>query len=102
MVNDPPFQEGLHGKQQPPSTQVSQTNQKEYLQVSSQHFNQQLHQPPVPQVSPLNVQAPQYNPHIPPPYFHQYPPANSPSVCSNESLLARVFYRQMDMAERQE
>ena len=44
----------------------------------------------------------QYNPQIPPPYFHQCPPANSPSVDSNESLLARVFHRQMDMAERQE
>ena len=43
----------------------------------------------------------QYNPQIPPPYFHQYPPANSPSVDSNESLLPRVFNRQMDMAERQ-
>ena len=44
----------------------------------------------------------QYNPQIPPSYFHQYPPTNSPSVDSNESLLARVFHRQMDMAERQE
>ena len=45
----------------------------------------------------------QYNPQIPPPYFHHYPPCtNSPSADSNESLLARVFHRQMDMAERQE
>ena len=44
----------------------------------------------------------QYNPQIPPPYLHQYPPANSPSVDSNESLLARVFHRKMVMAERQE
>ena len=44
----------------------------------------------------------QYNPQIPLPYFHHYPPANSPSVDSNESLLARVFNWQMDMAERQE
>ena len=44
----------------------------------------------------------QYNPQIPPPYFHQYPPANSPSVESNESLLARVLHRQIDKAERQE
>ena len=43
----------------------------------------------------------QYNPQIPPPYFHQYPPANSPSVDSYESLLTRVFHRQMDMAEWQ-
>ena len=44
----------------------------------------------------------QYNPQIPPPYFPQYPLANSPSVDSNESLLARVFHRQMDMVKRQE
>ena len=44
----------------------------------------------------------QYNPQIPLPYFHQYPPTNSPSVDSNESLFAKVFHRQMDMAERQE
>ena len=44
----------------------------------------------------------QYHPQIPPPHFHHYPPTNSPSVDSNESLLARVFHGQMDMAERQE
>ena len=44
----------------------------------------------------------QYNPQIPPTYFHHYPPTNSPSVDSNESMLARVFHRQIDMAERQE
>ena len=102
MVNDPPVQGGLHNQQQPQSTQVSQPNQQPNFQISPQHFNQKFHQPPVPQVSPLNAQPPQYNPHIPAPYFHQYPPANSPSVDSNESLLARVFHRQMDMAERQE
>ena len=56
----------------------------------------------MPQVSPPMVPPQQYNPQIPPPYFHIYPPTNSPSVDSNESLLARVFHRQMDMAERQE
>ena len=56
----------------------------------------------MPQVSPLMAQPLQYNPQISPPYFPQYLPANSPSVGSNESLLARVFHRQMDMAERQE
>ena len=44
----------------------------------------------------------QYNPQITPPYFHHYPPTNSQSVDSNESMLARVFHRQIDMAERQE
>ena len=77
-------------------------NQQENFQVRPQQFNQQFHQPHVPQVSPLMAQPLQYNPQVPPPYFPQYPPANSPSVGSNESLLARVFHRQMDMAERQE
>ena len=56
----------------------------------------------MPQVSPLMAPLQQYNPQIPTPYFHQYPPRNSPSVDSHESLLARVFHRQMDMTERQE
>ena len=56
----------------------------------------------MPQASPLMAPPQQYNPQIPPPYFHHYPPTNIPSVNSNESLLARVFHRQMDMAERQE
>ena len=56
----------------------------------------------MPQVSPLMAPPQQYNPQIPPPYFHHYPPTSSLSVDSNESLLARVFHRQMDMAERQE
>ena len=56
----------------------------------------------MPQVSPPMATPQQYNPQIPPPYFHQYPPANSPSVNSSESLLTRVFRRQIDMAERQE
>ena len=54
------------------------------------------------QVSPLMAPAQQKNPQISPPYFHQYPPANSPSVDSNESFLVGVFHRQIDMAERQE
>ena len=44
----------------------------------------------------------QYNLQIHPLYFPQYPPANSLSDDSNESLLARVFHRQIDMVERQE
>ena len=44
----------------------------------------------------------EYNPQIPPPYFPHYPPTNSPSVDSNESMLARIVNRQIDMAERQE
>ena len=56
----------------------------------------------MPQVSPLWHHCNGITLKFPPPYFHHYPPTNSPSVDSNESLLARVFHRQMDMAERQE
>ena len=44
----------------------------------------------------------EYKPQVPPPYFHHYPPTNSPSLDSNESMLERVFHMQIDVAERQE
>ena len=56
----------------------------------------------MPQVSPLMTPPQKYNPQVPPSYFHHHPPTNSPSVDSNESMLARVFHRQIDMAERLE
>ena len=49
-------------------------------------FNQHFQQLPVPQVNPLMAPPKQYDPQIPPPYFHQCPLANSPSVDSNECL----------------
>ena len=73
------------------------------LQMGPQQGQQQH---PSPQMPPVNQHAnsppQQDNPQIPPPYFHHYPPTNSPSVDSNESLLATVFHRKMDMAKRQE
>ena len=38
----------------------------------------------MPQVSPLMAPPQQYNPQIPPPYFHHYTPTNSPSGDSKE------------------
>ena len=89
------------GQQWHPSPQVPPVSQQANPAIRHNQFNQHFQQPPVPQVSPL-MAIQQYNPQIPPPYFHQYLPANSPSIGSNESLLARVFHRQMDIAERQE
>ena len=87
------------GKQQhPPPPQSCLTNSP----IRHNQFNQQFQQPPVPQVSPLMAPPQEYNPQVPPPYFHHYPPTNSPFVDSNESMLARVFHMQIDMAERQE
>ena len=90
------------GQQQHPSPQIPPVSQHVNSPIRHNQFNQHFQQPPMPQVSPLMAPPQQYNPQISPPYFHQYPPTNSPSVDSNESLLARVFHRQMDMAERQE
>ena len=102
MVNNPLQMGPQQGQQQHPSPQIPPTNQHVNSPRRHNQFNQHFQQPPMPQVSPLMVPLQQYNPQIPPPYFHHYPPTNSPSVDSNESLLARVFHRQMDMAERQE
>ena len=101
MVNSQPLQAGLQGQQQQTSPQVPPVSQQANSQVRPQHFNQHFRQLPVSQASPIMAPPQQYYPQIPPPYFPQYPPTNSPSVDSNESLLARVFHRQMDMAERQ-
>ena len=90
------------GQQQHPSPQIPPVSQHANPTIRHNQFNQHFQQPQMPQVSPLMAPPQQYNPQIPPAYFHQYPPTNSPSVDSNESLLARVFHRQMDMAERQE
>ena len=102
MVKNPLQTGPQQGKQQHPLPQIPPANQHANPPIRHDQFNQQFQQPPMPQVSPLMAPRQQYNPQIPPPYFHHYPPTNSPSVDSNESLLQRVFHRQMDMAERQE
>ena len=99
MVNNPLQSGPQQGKQQhPPPPPICPTNSP----IRRNQFSQQFQQPPVPQVSPIKAPPQEYNPQVPPPYFHHYPPTNSPSVDSNGSMLARVFHRQIDMAERQE
>ena len=102
MVNNPLQPGPQQGQQQHPPPQIPPPNQPAKSPIRHNQFNQQFQQPLVPQASPLMAPPQQYNHQIPPPYFHHYPPTNSPSVDSNESLLARVFHRQIDMAERQE
>ena len=102
MVNNPLQSGPQQGQQQHQPPQIPPQNWPANSPIRHNQFNQQFKQPPMPQVSPLMAPPQQYNPQIPPPYFHHYPPTNSSSVDSNESLLARVFHRQMDMAERQE
>ena len=102
MVNNQLQMDPQQGQQEHPSPQIPPVNQHASSPIRHNQFNQHFQQPPMPQVSPLMAPPQQYNPQTPPPYFHQCPPTNSPSVDSNESLLARVFHKQMDMAERQE
>ena len=103
MVNNPLQSGPQEGKQQQhPPPQIPPPNQPTNSPIRHNQFNQQFQQPPMPQVSSLMAPPQQYNPQIPPPYFHHYPPTNSPSMDSNESMLARVFHRQIDMAGRQE
>ena len=102
MVNNQLQMGPQQGQQQHQSPQIPSVNQHANSPIRHNQFNQHFQQPPMPQVSPFMAPPQQYNLQIPPPYFHCYPPTNSPSVDSNESCLARVFHRQMDMAERQE
>ena len=102
MINNQLQMGPQQGQQWHPSPQAPPVSQQANSPIRHNQFNQHLQQPPMPQVSPLMAPPQQYNPQIPPPYFHQYPPTNSPSGDSNELLLARVFHRQMDIAERQE
>ena len=97
MINNQLQMGTQQGQQQHPSSQIPPVNQYANSPIRHNQFNQHFQQPPMPQVSPLMAQPQQYNPQIPPPYFHQYPSTNSPSVDTNESLLKRVFHRQMDM-----
>ena len=102
MVNNPLQSDPQQGQQQHPRPQMPPTNWSTNSPIRQNQFNQQFQQPPMPQEIPLMAPLQQYNPQIPPPYFHHYPPTNSPSVDSNELMLARVFHRQIDMEERQE
>ena len=102
MVNSPLQTGPQQGQQQHSPPKIPPANQPANSPIRHNQFNQQFQQPPMPQVSQLMAPPQQFNPQIPPLYFHHYPPTNSPSVDSNESLLKRVFHRQMDMAERQE
>ena len=50
---------------------------------------------------PFNAQLPQYfNPHVPLPYFPQYPPTNSPSAHSTDSLILLALQKQWERQER--
>ena len=57
-----------------------------------------MHTPPT---EPFNTQLPQsVNPHVPPLYFPQYPPSNSPSANSIDSLILLALQKQWERQER--
>ena len=57
-----------------------------------------MHTPPT---QPFNAQFPQsFNPHVPPPYFSQYPPTNSPSAHSPDSSILLALQKQWERQER--
>ena len=41
-----------------------------------------------------------FNPQVPPPYFPQYPPSNSPSVGSNDPSILATLQKQWEKQER--
>ena len=98
IVNNPLQPGPQQGKQQHLRPPTHPTNSP----IRHNQFSQWFQQPPVPQVTPFMAPPQEYNPQVQPPYFHHYPPTNNPSVDSNESMLARILHRQVDMAERQE
>ena len=90
-INAPPFPSNLHQAPLPP---LAQNNQN-----TNYHTNQQqMHTPPT---QPFDAQLPQsFNPHVPPPYFPQYLPTNSPSTHSTDSSILLALQKQWERQER--
>ena len=86
-INTLPIPSKLHQAPPPP---LAQNNQS-----TNYHTNQQ--QMRTPPTQPFNAQLPQsFNPHVPPPYFSQYPPTNSPSAHSTDSLILLALQKQWE------
>ena len=51
-------------------------------------------------MSPLLTPPQSFNPQVPPPYFLQYPPSNSPSAGSNDSSILVALQKQWEKQER--
>ena len=88
-INTPPFPPNLREAPLPPHAQNRPNNYYTNLQ--------QIHTPP----QPFNTQLPQFlNPHVPPPYFQQYPPTNSPSTHSTDSSILLALQKQWERQEK--
>ena len=102
MVNNPQFQPGLQGHQQPPAQVPPVNQQANYQARPPPQCKQQFSQTPLPQISPLIMPPQQYNPQVPPPYIPWYPSSNSPSPDSNDSSMISVLQKQLEMQDRRE
>ena len=88
-INAPPFPPNLHQAPLPPHAQNRPNNY--YTNP------QQTHTPP----HPFNTQLPQsFNPHVPPPYFPQYPVTTSPSAHSTDSSILLALQKQWKCQEK--
>ena len=87
-MNNPQVQPGLHAQPQ-------QINQQPPYQVRPP-----LNQPFISQVNPLLTLPQAFNTQVPPPYFPQYPPSNSPSVGSTDSSILIALQKQWERQEQ--
>ena len=95
MVNGPQFKTNLQ-QPPPPPAPVVQTNRPTNYHTQQQQANTLLTQPP-----PFNTHLLQsFNPQVPPPYFPQYPPSNSPSANSTDSSILVALQKQWEKQER--
>ena len=88
VVNNPQIRPGLHAQPQ-------QINLQSPYQVRPP-----LNQPFIPHVNPLLTPPQAFNTQVPPPYFPQYPPANSPSVGSTDSSILIALQKQWERQEQ--
>ena len=87
-MNNPQVRPGLHAQPQ-------QINQQPPYQVRPP-----LNQPFIPQVNPLLTPPQAFNTQVPPPYFPQYPPANSPLASSTDSSILIALQKQWERQEQ--
>ena len=120
--NTPHYTSSQSNTQSPASQQHSQSTlhiQTPTLNINA-HFQSNLHQPPPPRaqnnqntnhpnsqqqmhtplIQPFNVNLPSFNLQIPPPYFPQYPPTNSPPVNSTDYSILLALQKQWERQER--
>ena len=88
-INAHPFPPNLHQAPLPPH--ANRPNNNFYTNIPNANT------PP----HTVNTQVlPPFNPHVPPPYFPQYPATTSPSVHSNDSSILLALQKQWEQQEK--